>query len=121
MKPFLIIALFLICLNAGAATYYVTKAGNDTTGDGSVGTPWLTITKAAATVASGDTNSVLLGAGTNLTTWVTDDYLGDARTAPFTIGMFENAADAGEEEGGGAGVTQSAIIGSGVRIIGGKR
>lgn len=57
----LILVVLLSCFSASGATYYVTKAGNDTTGDGSVGTPWLTITKAAATVASGDT--VMIGDG----------------------------------------------------------
>lgn len=39
---------------ASAATYYVNSiAGNDTTGDGSSGNPWKTITKAAATVPAG--------------------------------------------------------------------
>jgi hypothetical protein len=36
-------------------TYHVSKTGNDTTGDGSAGKPWLTIQKAANTVVAGDT------------------------------------------------------------------
>ena len=42
-------------------TYYVAKNGNDTTGDGSIGNPWLTIQKAADTVTAG--NTVLVRAG----------------------------------------------------------
>lgn len=38
--------------------YYVTKTGNDTTGDGSSGSPYLTITKAVAVASSGDEISV---------------------------------------------------------------
>lgn len=42
--------------------YYVRTNGNDSTGDGSTGTPWLTIKKAVATVTNGDT--ILVGDGT---------------------------------------------------------
>ena len=41
--------------------YYVATTGNDTTGDGSVGNPWLTLTKAETAGADGDTVNV--GAG----------------------------------------------------------
>ena len=37
------------------STYYVAKTGNDTTGNGAIGTPWLTIQKAANSVSPGDT------------------------------------------------------------------
>ncbi len=40
------------------ATYYVRKAGNDTTGDGSTGNPWLTLSKAMTVIAAGDTVNV---------------------------------------------------------------
>ena len=43
--------------------YYVRKDGNDTTGDGSTGTPWLTVAKALATVTTGG-HTVRIGAGT---------------------------------------------------------
>lgn len=42
-------------------TYYVTKAGNDSTGDGSVGNPWLTIQKGVNSSVAGDT--IKIGAG----------------------------------------------------------
>lgn len=48
----------VICLGAGtldAATYYVSTTGNDTTGDGSIGNPWKTITKGQSMLAAGDT------------------------------------------------------------------
>lgn len=44
------------------ALYYVTKAGDDTTGDGSLDLPWLTIAKALTVAGNGDT--VLVGDGT---------------------------------------------------------
>lgn len=37
------------------ATYYIDPAGNDSTGDGSSGNPWLTINKAITASSSGDT------------------------------------------------------------------
>jgi hypothetical protein len=43
-------------------TYYVSTSGNDTTGDGSAGAPWLTIQHAVGTAASGDT--IMVAAGT---------------------------------------------------------
>lgn len=36
-------------------TYYIAPTGNDSTGDGSTGTPWLTIAKFHASCANGDT------------------------------------------------------------------
>jgi len=42
--------------------YYVRTTGNDTTGDGSAALPWLTLSKAQATVTHGDT--VRIGSGT---------------------------------------------------------
>jgi hypothetical protein len=44
------------------ATYYVRTNGDDSSGNGSTGTPWLTVKKALATVAAGDT--ILVGDGT---------------------------------------------------------
>lgn len=49
--------VMLLCLSgpSWAATYYVATTGNDTTGNGSIGTPWRTCTKAMANIAAGDT------------------------------------------------------------------
>lgn len=44
--------------------YYVRKTGNDTTGDGSTGTPWLTIQKALDTVSIAGGHTIYVGAGT---------------------------------------------------------
>lgn len=67
-------------------SYYVRKTGNDTTGDGSTGNPWLTINKALVTVPIAGGHDIYVGAGTyaesstdglhiylhrNFTTWVT--------------------------------------------------
>lgn len=45
------------------ATYYVRKDGNDTTGDGSTGAPWLTIVKAVATLPATADQTVKIGPG----------------------------------------------------------
>jgi len=49
------IALFLAVGSLHAASYYVSSAGNDSTGTGSSGAPWLTLARAVGAVASGDT------------------------------------------------------------------
>lgn len=45
-------------------TYYVRTTGNDTTGDGSTGAPWLTLSKALATVSIAGGHTILMGDGT---------------------------------------------------------
>lgn len=64
---FLSVALFPVF--AQAATYYVTKAGLDAN-PGTLASPWLTIQKAANTMAAGD--SVIVGAGTYAETGTAD-------------------------------------------------
>lgn len=59
--------LFLLPCLASAATYYVSTAGSDTPGGGSAGSPWKTITYAAASVpagTSGSPNVISVAAGT---------------------------------------------------------
>jgi hypothetical protein len=56
--------MVLVCSGAWATDYYVTTGGNDSTGDGSVGTPWLTLAKACTTVAAGGGHTINVGAGT---------------------------------------------------------
>ena len=57
----LLVVLLLLPVPSMAATYYVATTGNDTTGDGSIGTPWRTVQKAANTVVAGDTVNVRAG------------------------------------------------------------
>jgi hypothetical protein len=58
----LLAALALLPSLAGAATYYVRKSGNDTTGDGSTGAPWLTVYKANGSIGAGG-HTVNIGPG----------------------------------------------------------
>jgi len=43
------------------ATYYIAPTGNDTTGDGSTGHPWATLTKFLASCSDGDTCKIRTG------------------------------------------------------------
>jgi hypothetical protein len=51
----------LLASHAWSAIYYVAKTGNDSTGDGSEGNPWLTIQKAANEMVAGDRTYVKVG------------------------------------------------------------
>lgn len=53
----IVLLTLVVCLStaASAATYYVATNGSDTTGNGSITTPWATINKASTMVAPGDT------------------------------------------------------------------
>ena len=48
-------ALALVHAGEAASTYYVSKSGSDSGGNGSSGNPWASITNAVALAASGDT------------------------------------------------------------------
>jgi len=52
---------FLMQLSSSNNTWYVATTGNDTTGDGSLGNPWATGTKAASVAQTGDTVNVASG------------------------------------------------------------
>ena len=62
MRKITICVVILLCVAsvANAATYYVATTGNDAN-VGSSGSPWLTIQKAADTMAAGDTVNVAAG------------------------------------------------------------
>ena len=53
MRIFISILLSIVC-GVNAATYYVSPTGNDDTGDGSIGSPWLSLSK-LNTMSAGDT------------------------------------------------------------------
>ena len=55
MKNLLFCLFVFLSATAGAAVIHVSITGNDTTGNGSVGTPYASITKAFTVVAAGDT------------------------------------------------------------------
>lgn len=80
------------------ATYYISPSGNDTTGDGTTGTPWLTINKANTESAIGDT--IILKAGT-YTGWDTygdmDEsriYQGETDANNYPITIMDNSGSA---------------------------
>lgn len=72
-------------------TYYVRKDGNDTTGDGSTGTPWLTIQKAMSTMSTAGGHTLKIGAGT---------YAEDSGSGFFDVYIKYTAASTYESESG---------------------
>ena len=73
---------------SGANNWYVATTGNDTTGNGTSGSPWLTLTKALAVA-----NTYTLAPGANLTIWLADgnysssgaDFINHPQGAQITI------------------------------------
>lgn len=63
-----LIALLFSSLWLTGATYFVATTGNDTTGDGSLATPWLTIAKGCGLLTAGDTLYVRGGTYTDVQT-----------------------------------------------------
>jgi hypothetical protein len=56
-----LLIFLLLCLPCLAATYYVSKTGNDTSGDGTLGTPWASIQKGVNALRAGDTLYIRVG------------------------------------------------------------
>jgi len=61
MKRLIILPLLLLSLTLGATKLYVATTGNDGTGDGSAGAPYLTIAKGVSEASSGDTVYIVSG------------------------------------------------------------
>ena len=57
MKRLLIIPLLLLSLTLGATKVYVATTGNDATGDGTSGNPYLTIATGISHAFAGDTSN----------------------------------------------------------------
>lgn len=73
-------------------TYYISPTGNDTTGNGSNATPWLTISKAHTSASSGDT--IICKDGTY--TWVTQAFSKSLtiRAENTLLAIFDGASSA---------------------------
>jgi hypothetical protein len=78
--------------------YYVSKTGNDTTGDGAAGAPWLTLHKAISTVSAAGGHTIKVGAGTytEASSPGTNDYwlISGENFADWVVVEPENAGDA---------------------------
>jgi hypothetical protein len=61
MKKLLIIPLLLLSLSLGATKVYVATTGNDGTGDGTSGNPYLTIATGITNASAGDTVYIVAG------------------------------------------------------------
>ena len=74
------VALLLSCCAAGvAADIFVATNGNDTTGNGSISSPYATLTKATSVAAAGDTIQVRAGSYVQHLYW---DVGGDGAAGP---------------------------------------
>ncbi len=51
--------IFILSISLHASTYYISNTGNDSTGDGSLGNPWLSLQKAVNNVTCGDTINIV--------------------------------------------------------------
>ena len=54
MKKLIFLLLLFVSIIAHSATYYISPTGNDTSGNGSISSPWFTLNKAWTVVAAGD-------------------------------------------------------------------
>ena len=61
MKRLIILPLLLLTLSLGATRVYVATTGNDGTGDGTSGNPYLTIATGIANASAGDTVFIVAG------------------------------------------------------------
>ncbi|GAH77816.1 unnamed protein product, partial [marine sediment metagenome] len=78
--------------NIGAADYHVDQSGNDSTGDGSPGSPWRTIRHALDELSAGDTLYIHVGtypAGGDSTDAYTIPTSGSSGS-PITITNYQN-------------------------------
>ena len=123
--------LIASCCVAFATEYYIATTGNDTTGDGTSGTPWLTLAKACTSVAAGshtiniaagtytETAKCTLAAGVSIkgvTTGVTDRGLGQTSILelgydPTTVHGWIELKGAAEGENGNQSISYVKIDG----------
>ncbi|MEN6383757.1 MAG: LamG-like jellyroll fold domain-containing protein [Phycisphaerales bacterium] len=89
-KLVIISSMFVLFLFTGnpldAATYYVSTTGNDTTGNGSIDTPWQTINKGQSMLAPGDILLVRGGRYCESVTLTKNGAVGN----PITIKAYPN-------------------------------
>ena len=108
------IVLFLAVGSLHAASYYVASTGNDSTGTGSSGSPWLTLAHAVGAVATGDTivivadgnrvtcDTTLPANVTNIT--VQSSKLAMLRPAGFRVNPAVDSANLGKCQFASAGI-----------------
>jgi len=93
MKRLIILPLLLMTLSMGATKIYVATTGNDGTGDGTSGNPYLTIATGIANASAGDTVFVRAGTynvSTQIVLPVQVSLMGDGETSIITTGAALN-------------------------------
>lgn len=87
-RPMRLITLLLIPCMAFATTKHVATTGNDGTGDGSSGNPYLTFAKAASTCSAGDTVRVHQGVYTGVgNEWNVPSHVTAVVVSPDTVSL----------------------------------
>ena len=96
----LAVLVALFCTTAFAANIFISPTGNDTTGNGSIGSPYATLAKATSVASPGDTIQVRSGTYTNLEylsnihgtpgAYITINAYDGNLTAEFTAGVYFN-------------------------------
>lgn len=100
----MLLAVLAAPLPASAATYYVRKTGNDSTGDGSNANPWATYVKAKNTISIAGGHTVKMGTGGYDET--------DGAGYPVMNRSFVNPVVFESESGNPADVTLSSVSGT---------
>ena len=89
----LIVLLCLVSVFGWGTTYYISPTGNDTTGDGSSGTPWATLDKAFSQMSASDTVKLKDGTYTGALNVINND-VPNGSVGNLTIIEAENAHSA---------------------------
>lgn len=89
MKMLFIILLWLSAITLNANNFYVAKTGNDVTGNGSLGNPWLTITKGESMLVAGRGDILFVRGGNYVENVIINGCAGTAN-APTVITNYPN-------------------------------
>jgi hypothetical protein len=89
------------------ATWWIGTAGNDTTGNGSEALPWLTLSKAHTSAASGDT--IKVKTSTTAYTWATQSFTKSLTIQGEAVPTYSNGAWGGSMFSASGGSLQWAI------------
>lgn len=92
MRKLIIIPFLILCITLNAQNLYVAKTGNDATGNGTLLTPYLTITKAEDVADGGGYDTIFVRVGTyNELVRIYGNYV-RSEESPFVIMAYNNEA-----------------------------
>jgi hypothetical protein len=97
--------LFLCCIatTLDAATYYVSTTGNDTTGNGSIGTPWRTVRRGVTSLTTAGDTLLVRGGYYRELTQIYNFYYSGTSALPITVKSYpgEKAVISGMNDAAG--------------------